>query len=157
VSRRSGEANRAAAAGLEATRRDIAYFEVMNMGGPDAVLAKARQWGDPGRAVRLLQAGGFDVTDITSRWRADAAPAQQKSSFWSQFPDHDPRFTSGQASLADVKAEYEERAAARAARDREYYGLDRAPAAMGVSADELGRPVQRSVINYGVPPLGQEV
>lgn len=157
VSRRSGEANRVAAAELAATRRDVARLQVHDAGGPDALLAKARAMGDPGLAARILSAAGLDVAEITSRWRSDAAPAQQKSGFWSQFPDHDPRFLSGQMSLDSVKAEYDTRRLERQARDDRYHGRDQQPAAMGVSTDERGVPVQRSTIDYGVPPLGSGV
>jgi len=184
VQRRSAEAHRAAAAGLEQTRRDAAWMQVMGAGGPDAVLALARQHGDPGRAVRLLQEGGFDVAGITSRWRADGlrqASAGQSATagLWASSPDHDSRVVqallrgASDAELStirqQVKAEYDGKAFERQRRQDEYYGRTGAQAVsrgprpmpsmppMGFAAqDERGVPVQvsRTVPGSGGPPEG---
>lgn len=112
---------------------------------------------------------------------AGAAPAQSKSDFWASSPDHDPRVTAAilahpagclcppcarpdaapagpqiSAVRAQVTEEFRERALERQRREAEYYGRDRPPAPMGASADELGRPVQRSVVRNDVPELGSE-
>jgi hypothetical protein len=83
----------AAAARLEQTRRDVAWLAVMGQGGPDAVIALARQHGEPERAARLLAAGGFDAAGIMDRYRAEAPHAAQSSSNESMFvhdPEHSP-------------------------------------------------------------------
>ncbi len=108
-------------------------------------------------ARRVLRMAGQDAGVFPASEPVRGGPAQQRSGFWSQFPDHDPRFLSGQASLASVKAEYAERAAEKRHRDDVYHGRDVMPVAMGVSADERGVPVQRSVTRRDVPPLGSEV
>jgi len=105
------------------TRSDAAWFTVMAAGGPDAVIALARQHGDMGRAIRLLEAGGFPVADITDRWRAEVPQVRQFSSNANLFaddPEHSPEAmealrTGGAAAWnAAVERLREKRAYARA-------------------------------------------
>ncbi len=76
--------------------------------------------------------------------------------FWSAFPDHDPRFLSGQMSLEEVTAEYRARAAEKKAREDEYYGRDRPPFMPGVPVGEDGVPRQVSRVHRDVPELASE-
>jgi hypothetical protein len=114
--RQAARDQRKAAAELEATRKDAAWMTVMGMGGRDAVIALARQHGDPSRAERLLEAAGLDPADpvqLTSGFNQQgepvsvvtvrtgspvAAPRQQAGThqsgtpgLWASSPDHDPR------------------------------------------------------------------
>lgn len=144
----------------------------MGMGGPDRCLALARQYGDTGRAIRLLQAGGFDVTNITSKWRAEA-PAQVSSGGsnpWTGDPGHSPeamrllngytetdeegnqRYVPGSehaylAKVAELTEEREGRKNQRAARDRVLW-TDRTGQA--VMEDQHAQPLhpQRSTVAH---------
>ena len=100
-------------------------------------------------ALTVLDSAGPGARELAASWQADAPgrPAQSKSSFWDRFPDHDPRFLSGEAPLASVVAEYGEKAEAKQRREDAYYGRDRMPAAMGVSTGPDGAPLQRSTIH----------
>jgi hypothetical protein len=176
LSHQAAEAHRKAAAELEATRRDVAWFEVMGQGGPDAVLALARQHGDTGRrAERLLRAGGFDVSTIMDRWRAEAPNVAQSSTNPNLFAD-DPEH-SGEAmealrtgGTAAYRAKVAELTAARAAEKqaRQQSGVlwrtrdggvvtDGQAPVIGASYGSGGAPAQRSQVHGNVPELGSEV
>jgi hypothetical protein len=88
---RGGQEYREALAELEQTRRDTAWAAVMAAGGPDAVMALARQHGDPQRAFRLLEAAGMDAAGILDRYRAEAPYVPQTSnnpSLFANDPEH---------------------------------------------------------------------
>lgn len=124
-------------------------------------------------ALRVLRLAGQDAGQVRGSWEADAPVSRQASvqlngGGYSGDPDHDPRVTAlltrSGTSLAEINRvrrevaeEYAGRAMEKAARSREYYGLDQPRAAMGVPTGPGGVPVQRSVIDYGVPELGSEV
>ncbi len=160
------------------TRRDAAWFAVMGAGGPDAVIALARQHGDLPRARRLLAAAGLDADGIIGRWRAEAPQVRQFSSGgdpWGASPDHDERVTTallrgaGDGELAriraEVAAEYWQAAAEKTVRressvmwrtrDGETV-MDGTAAPMGVSLSPAGAPVQTSRVDESVPPLGAD-
>lgn len=171
---RTAEERHRAEAEQVQTRSDVAWLTVMRAGGPDAVIALARQHGDPQRAVRLLQAGGFDVAGITSRWRAEAPHATQRSSKgnpWAGVPEHSDEAMAALASGggAAYRAKVAELTAARDAgkqarqqpavmwrtRSGELVVDGDAPV-MGVSFGPDGAPVQGSRVSTGVPELGSE-
>lgn len=153
------------------TRQDAAWFTVMGQGGPDAVLALARQHGDTGRAVRLIKAAGLNAAGISGRWRAEA-PAQVSSGGsnpWTGDPGHSPeamRLLSGYtetdadgnqrhvpgseqayfAKVAELTEAREGQRNQRAARDRVLW-TDRAGQA--VTEDNVAQPLhpQRSMVS----------
>ena len=169
----AAEQRRRAEAELEQTRRDIAWMQVMGAGGPHAVLALARQHGDEGRAVRLLAAGGFDVNEITGRWRASQAPTQTSGnpSLFANDPEHDPAAMAALQSggiaawNAKVRELTEAREAARSQRAARGAVMWRTPSGelvvdgasvpAGISPGPDGAPQQRSLVHHDVPPLGE--
>ena len=138
---------------------------------PD-VLREALGHGD---ALRVLRMAGMDAGQVRGSWEA-AEPAVRQASVqhgggYAGDPDHDERVValltrSGttDAEISQMRRlvaeEYAGKARAAEARRREYYGLDQAPAAMGVSMGPDGRgagrdrPQQRSTVHADVPPLG---
>ena len=174
----AAEARQAAEAEQAATVRAVARLgawmasQLARQGGgsaPDIL----RQALGPSDALRVLKLAGMDESQVRGRWQA-AEPVRQASvngsrsnGGYSGDPDHDPRVTSvlqrPGATMAEINAvrrqvaeEYAGRALEKAAREREYYGRDRAPAAMGVTTGPGGVPVQVSVTRHDVPPLGTE-
>ena len=132
--------------------------------GPDVL---RRVLSDPEDAMAICASAGLNPAAVQARWAdtAPAAPAQSRSDFWGQFPDHNEDFLRGTRSLADVTAEHEQRQVARAAR-RESPVLwrtrdggavtDGEPAVMGASFGPGGAPVQRSAVHADVPELRSE-
>jgi hypothetical protein len=123
----------------------------------------------PSDALRVLRMAGMDAGQVRGSWEA-AEPVIRQASVqhgggYSGDPDHDPRVTAlltrSGTTMTEINAvrrqvaeEYAGKAREAEARHREYYGLDQAPAAMGVSMGPDGRPHQRSTVHADVPPLG---
>ena len=168
--RQAAEAHRKAAAELEQARRDAAWMQVMGQGGPDAVLALARQHGDPERARRLLEAGGFPVAEIMDRHRAEAPhglPLHVARQLGQPEAVEALRVHGTWAQRARARELAEEERAARAAEKPAGYdprvmwrtrggGLvtDGQAPVMGASIGANGAPVQRSQIHNDVAELG---
>jgi hypothetical protein len=166
----AGERRRQAEAEQAATVRALARAVVQLLArgaasGPDVL----RSLIGPGDALRVLRLAGLNAEVVAGNWDGQA-PRQattQLNGGWAADPDHDPRVTEVMrrpgATLAEINAvrgqvaaEYAQRAAERKAHEDRYYGRDQMPAAMGASTDEIGRPVQRSLIHHDVPELGVE-
>jgi hypothetical protein len=149
--REAAQAQRKAAAELAQTRRDIAWMQVHQAGGPDAA-------------------------GIMGRHRSEAPHVAQRSSSgdpWGGSPDHDERVIRGllrgvpDAELAkiraEVAAEYAGKSLERQARQqsavlwRTRSGeliLDGMAPVLGASFGENGAPVQQSAVHADVPELG---
>lgn len=133
-------------------------------GGLSAPDALRRLADDPEDALLICEAAGLDPRAVRARWAdaAPAAPAQSRSDFYSQFPDHHPDFLAGRRTLADVTAEYRERTAAKAARPsvmwrtRDGAVVDGIDVPMGASIGVDGSPQQHSIVHTSVAELGTE-
>ena len=166
---RAGEQRRQAEAEQQATVRAVAGALVRlvsghGLPGPDAL----RNLIGADDALRVLRMAGVDPMLAAGGWEAAAPVRRQASAQFSNGyagdPDHDPRVLAvlqrgSDAELAAIRAqvheEYKIRAMEKAARDRDYYGLD-VPAAIGVSQGSGGVPLQTSVTHTDVPALGSE-
>ena len=162
VARRQAEAEQAAAYAAVA-RALVKLCSACPLSGPDVL----RNLVGPADSLRILRMAGMDPALAAGGWEGSAPVRRQASTSLGDWgPDHDPRVTEllrrpgvSDAELARVRAEvaqeYRIRAMEKAARDRDYYGLD-VPAAMGVSTGPGGVPLQRSLTHTDVPSLGSE-
>lgn len=135
------------------------------LSGPDVLRRLAD---DPEDALAICESAGLDSRAVRASWHdaAPGRPAQSRSDFWSQFPDHDGDFMAGRRQLPDVAAEYDARQRERQAQRQSsvlWRTRDGTPvtdggvAVIGASFGPSGAPVQRSVVSESVPPLGEEV
>jgi hypothetical protein len=153
---------------LEAHGRAIvALAALVGRQGGQSGAEVLRRITDSETALTVLDSVGYGARQLAETWQADQpsspGPAQRRSSAWAGSPDHDERVTyalvhgASDAELAkiraEVAAEYAGKAAEKAARDRDYYGLR--PAAIGVSQGLDGAPLQRSAVRHDVPELGE--